>query len=335
MQRYPTAWGYRRLGELWLHHYRLDAFENITAAADRQNPEVDEAALQTIWRTTSLTQLHGWIYQAQRTGRLQYASTLRNDPIVQRNLRHALHAFQQARARSPLQPTLHLWLGQLHALSETPGADAVHLERCKQLAPTNDVNWFICGILELNAGRVKQAKDSLRRCLELSSKNYEKVVPSLLPVLSKREIVEDVLPAKTTLLLAFVDEHLTKQSDESLRTATLLQVERLLQQVEGWDRKSLREKVDVQSRLGKKLEAIETLQQLTRFFPRSSQDREELAERLLEYGRTQTTREARVEAFQNAFEVIKLLHSRKNSRYQRLYDEIYEAMVNEELDFVD
>ena len=260
----PTDWGYRRLGDLWVHRFRLETFEYNLADAKNVGRIFDDEAVQSIWKTaSSLDQKYALIYQAQLTGDIASANRLRNDPIAVKNLLPAIEAFQRSKKRSPLQPAVHVMLGQLHALSETPSADVPHLERGKQLAPTNEVNWFFCGMLELNSGRREQAKATLRRCLELKPKSYQKVVNLVLPILPKREIVEDILPATSTNLLTFAVAHLDTQATKSLQTETLLRVDELLQQVPGWDRKSLLEKVDVKIRLGKRSQAIESLYLLT------------------------------------------------------------------------
>ncbi len=317
----PTADGFARLGELWIHRFRLRLFQALTATlptGQSSNPEV----LDQYWTSTSIDRLHDMVFRARQANDPDRVQQLQQDPLVRENLLKAIFYLKQSRQRSPLQPNIHLLLGQLHCLSPLPEADQYHLARARELAPANSLIWFVSGLLELQAGRVDLAKSTLRRCLQISPRFYKQVVQATWPILSPEQIFRDILPESPVLLFDFAKTRLDTESTKALKSEVFARVEQILDEGRNEDRKSLEIKAEVQISLGKIDAAIKTKRLTTQLYPQIAGYRFQLAELLMQNGQLDL-----------AWEEIRWLMNRYESkvRYRQLYQKIQK--LRQERDF--
>lgn len=249
---------WRRLAELYILRYRLMVFDQQTRALTREQRE-DTGTRDDVWFATSLERLHGEIHRARQARDQTRLDGLRQQQAVRENLLPAIWYLQQSRARSPVQPHLHLLLAQLHSVAEDPNADVPHLLRAQASGPGNAVTWFISGLMDLNANRLDSAGRNFNRCLILDPANYNLVVRAVLPNLSAERVLSEVLPDDAFMLNDFAINYLTAKSTQSLRIETLHRARLILEEEPREDRKSLVLLSDLQNRLGDAESAIETL----------------------------------------------------------------------------
>ena len=336
LQVQPDSRGLRRLAELYLYRYRIQLFD-ILVTQRSEDMELDELATaemkDQVWNlATGIDRLHGMIYQAWASDSPQRVAMLIEDPLVKQNLLPATHYLKLARARSPLEPSNHLLLAQLHAVSPVRDADQTHLQRSQQLAPANSITALICGILDLQAGRTESACESLKRCLQIDPRNYGRVMAVSVPFLPAERIERDILPENPFLLHSFANVYMNSESKEPLKLALYERVENLLEKDQRWDRKSLKIKSEVEEELGKLDEAIETQSLAKDMFPLVSSIRERLA-LLLKAAALQAKANGDSDiADRRLLEanrvVTDLLLQDQDNKYKRLYQEIKALLEN-------
>ena len=276
---------YRRLGELFVLRYRLTMYEQMLGGLTPEQ-QGSAAIRNRVWLSTGLDRMQTYIEAARKDDDRQLLKRWREDKPVVPNLNpNAVENLKKSRARNPLQPTVHLRLGQLQVLSETPDAEVPHLLRARELAPANAVTYFIAGLMDLQAERLDEACTSLRRCLELNPGRYELVVQVALPRLARERIIREVLPDDAFMLFNFAFNYLNAQSAQPLRIETYRKARRLLEEEYRDDRKSLMVLSDIQNGLGDVNAAIETLQLAIELNPEHQQLRIKLIQLLQQAGR--------------------------------------------------
>ncbi len=253
----PDANGMTRLAELYLYQYRIRLFEALLGS--NLIDAVDSQKLDNNWLSTGLDRLHNMVNQARAVEDSRRLNTLLTDPLVNENLLPAAHFLRHSRSRSPLQPSVHLLLGQVHAVGQEANSDQFHLTRSLELAPANAPTAFICGIFNLQAKRTEDACQNFQRCLQISPSFYQNVVQVAVPFLPPEKIVNEILPNDPMVLYNFSRTYLTSKSSESLKSNTYRRVIELLEEARDWDRKSLQVKADVQKELGDLQGAIATV----------------------------------------------------------------------------
>ncbi len=315
----PTSASLKRLAELWIHRYRLNLFDQLSTAlstADRNNAE----KLQRLWWTTSIDRLHALIHQAIQAGDQRRVRMMRQDPLVRENLLRAVYFLKQSRGRSPLQPSVHILLAQLHSLSEDPEADHYHLVRARELAPANAVIWYLGGVLELQAGRTESAQQAFKRALQISSDVYLNVIRISAAFMAPDVIFKHVLPDSPTLLISFAKSLGTTESEKPLKLEVLRHIEKLLEKAGSEDQRSLQIKVEVQLGLGKLGAAIETLELAHSRFPDSKSIRRQLVRRYRENGQPE-----------QAIEHADWLVRRGESQFEQVLKQLNDQLKNREL----
>ena len=255
----PDANGLVRLSELYLYRYRIQLFEALVGE-DAVADSMDSKALDRKWISTGVDRLHNMVYQAWDSGSQRRVNDLITDPLVSDNVLPAVYYLKMSRSRSPLKPSVHLLLAQLHGVSPTRDADVFHLQRTQELAPANSVTALICGILNLQAGRLDPACKNLKKCLQIDRKNYKHVVSVSVPFLPAQRIVDEILPDDPLVLYTFANRYMASKSMEPVKFDVFRRVINLLDEAPQWDRRSLGIKAEIQEELSDYEGAIKTRQ---------------------------------------------------------------------------
>jgi len=257
----PDANGLIRLSELYIYRYRIQLFHALVGA-NISSETIESEALDRNWLSTGIDRLHNMVYQARGLENYRQVNALITDPLVSDNILPAVYYLKMSRSRSPLKPSVHLLLAQLHAVSPTKDADVFHLRRGLQLAPANSITALICGILNLQANRLDEACENLKKCLQIERANYKRVVRVAVPFLPAERIEQDILPDDPLLLFSFAKVYMSSKSMKSLKLNVFQRVENLLNKGQQWDRKSLEIKAEVQEVLDDLTGAIKTRRML-------------------------------------------------------------------------
>ncbi|MCP4479653.1 MAG: hypothetical protein GY818_16335, partial [Planctomycetaceae bacterium] len=280
IQAVPEANGLLRLAELYLYRYRIQLHEAILEN-DVSSLGDDKKKLD-IWNfSTGVDRLHRLVYQAWMADDERAIRKLIRDPLIRENILPAVYYLELSRSRSPLNPAVHVLLGQTHTISPSRNADLPHLNRALELAPANATIAFICGILNLQADRVDAACQNLRKCLLINPRSYRRVISVTLPYLSADKIADKILPDNVSLLYNFAENQMASKSLESRRPELYRRILGLLDESPDWGRKPLVIKSEVQQKLGNLQGAIETQRLLISLHPNKSGYRHRLVNLIL------------------------------------------------------
>ncbi len=258
---HPDSDACQRLGELYILRYRLMLFDKLKRILPNERASDPKLAGQT-WLSTGLDRLQLIVQTEWRSGNRNRLRAVQDDALVKSNLLPAIWYLKKSRSRSPLQPVVHLLLGQLHAIGEQPDPDQPHLLRAQQLSPANAVTHFICGLMDLQANRIDSACNNLGKCLQIDPLKYDIVVRATTPSISVERIVSDIIPEDPRLLYRFATNYLLTQSSQSLKKETLQRARNLLIEEKRDDRKSLELLAEIEIALGNTESATVTLRRL-------------------------------------------------------------------------
>lgn len=262
----PEGEACRRLGELYILRYRLMLFDKLKRRLPYEKV-ADPNQAMGIWLSTALDRLHLIVQTEWRANNLNRLREVQNDALVKTNLLPAIWYLKKSRSRSPLQPAVHLLLGQLHSIGEQPDPDQPHLLRAQQLAPANAITHLICGLMDLQANRIESSCNNLRKCLQIDPGKYSLVIRAVAPSLSAERIVSDIIPEDASMLYEFANSYLLAQSSQSLKTETFRRARNLLIDENRDDRKSLELLAEIEIELGETGAATITLRRLVDMNP--------------------------------------------------------------------
>ena len=213
--RPDDAAAHRRMGILWMHLYRVRAFEQL-----QKGPlgSLDETTLWNVY--SDIAWLHGRIHELAQGKQFSNLQKLRRQPVVAENLQPALAHFLLARRHCPLLAESHVGIGELLGLVAEPAEDGVHLERARRLAPTDAVVLYQSGLLDFNAGRLHAAYASWKRSLTLLGDSdrapyLDRVLGLTWQKLADLETVRQVLPDEPDLLIA-IAQHLIRLAQNDI-----------------------------------------------------------------------------------------------------------------------
>ncbi len=223
-QREDDAEAHHRMAELWVHLYRIRAYEQLRREAA---PGADDRSL---WQLTSPIVLHGRAHQFVHNNRMPELERLRSEPVVRNHLAHALRHLILARRCCALLPRLHLTTAALSVLAVDPSDDRIHLERVRQLAPSDPHLLFQCGVLEMNAGRAERAYESWRGCLALGSRYRSDILRFVGRQLAHPQTIEKLLPDSPALLIQLGRERYGDDEHDNIRHMLAQRAEDLIEQ---------------------------------------------------------------------------------------------------------
>lgn len=209
------AAGHATLAKLWIALYRSREFRVLERLA------TPNARRDVLWMETSPQFLHG---RAQRLARVKMDDALerlRGRFVVQETLAVGLRHLLLARRFNPMLPDVHLLTAELSVLFADPGADQIHVERARRLAPANPELLYRCGLLDYQARRWDSALSSWQRSLALSENRLADVLCWLGPELESAETVRRVLPPKPELLIRLAANHFHSASFSRQRANVL------------------------------------------------------------------------------------------------------------------
>ncbi len=114
----------------------------------------------------------------------------------------ALQAYLRARDACPILTDAQLGVAALMPRLEKGDPQEEYLRRVKLLSPSQAERWFLCGRLELEAGREDDAWASWRRSLQLSDTYLSQILPRTVRRLTPEQLIEKVLPEDAGVLLS-------------------------------------------------------------------------------------------------------------------------------------
>ena len=228
------------LGELHLHRARLGLFEDLKKKAGVQNfdfgPETGKTKEENaeekringvLWSLTDLQRIQEHAFYLKQSQSRAAARDFLSSPPIRGNLPVALRAFQLSKLASPLQPIVHLRIGQikgaLNNLEIGPGDEDI--ERCLELAPANANFLLVAGVHYLQSNKPDSAVDHLRKYLELKPKKFRLLLSILggretrsITYLSEETIGLQVIPDNPRMLFEYASNFVT---EDSVRAAVL------------------------------------------------------------------------------------------------------------------
>lgn len=216
----PATSALNYLGELWIHRARLMRLEAVQQEEEFRNASLmrdkDEniKLSERLWSMTTLQRIQEQAYYLKReVSKFQVAGFL-NSPFIRDNLPIATRYFAYSRRRAPLQPVVHLQLGQLiSAMGCEPEIErqgAASIERAIVLAPSNPAYRLFAGIFYLQTGNSLLAAPHLHEYLKLQPSKF----PDLMNLLTGRTdraidplqplvIFEKIIPDDAKMLYQF------------------------------------------------------------------------------------------------------------------------------------
>jgi hypothetical protein len=248
--RAGSAASYQRLGELWIHRYRLRLFDRLSSAMVKPPGAAENVWKMEIWRATSLVRLHDIVASAASSSGRGRWQRLRDDPLVAENLVPARRYLVQSRSLSPLRPEVHLLLAEVEAFSDTPATDEIHLERATAVAPANPEVWMISGFLDVAANRIDAGARNLQKALELRPGLLATVLGTVSSRLDPNVVVSQIIPDMPGLLYNFAQTQLALPTQAEQRRTVLMRADKLLARQDNPNMRTLMLHADVKRGLG-------------------------------------------------------------------------------------
>ncbi len=219
-QRPDDAEAHSRMALLWMHLYRVRAFDELRKG---RVGALDDAAL---WTLTSPTLVHRRLHDFAREKSHARLEMLRRQKSIRETLHPAIEHFLLARRACPLLPEVHLGLGELCGLVVDPAGDGDHLDRARRLVPTHSGYLFQSGLLDFQAGRRDTAYQSWKQDLTLSERRLSDVLRLVGGQVGDLETVRKLLPDSPGLLVRLAknaaDEHANVRRTLAQRALELL-----------------------------------------------------------------------------------------------------------------
>jgi tetratricopeptide (TPR) repeat protein len=317
----PTYWGYRRLGELYVHRYRLAQYATIQNRLD--------ASPAKLWESTNLVNLYEQMQQLKRIADRRLIEAVGASDDAQKFIVPAWRAFVASRNSLPFQTDVQLMLGQIQSIFGDESKSQICLERATLTAPTNADYAYIIGLMHLHAGRTSDAASAWRRCLSLKPYPYfdrvlERVhsLPSDRWRIDPQVVLEQIVPRDPTLLYNFCKTHLADQKYAQLRKQGLQWADQVQADLaRRSDPKDVWLGIQIKLALGENEEALNQMKWLVQLSPpnmRMEDIRFQMAQLMFEESQ-----------FEEAYETIKWL--RKNDslnlkRYSGLYEKLRQKL---------
>lgn len=321
-RRTPSVLGMNRLGELWILRSRVQFLNQMLAvqSIDDISDEGRQEIVNRMWNLTSLGQLHRHVEELRRQSTAQ-AQRFANQPFIRGNLAPGAEWYRLSRNTAPLQPRVHMRLGELTGVIGSPEEWPVHLERACLLAPRNPEIRMRVALQYLRAGNFSAAAPHLRAYLDLKPDQFARVMNILLgesvhavPEIDPEQIAELVLPDDPGILFEFA---MNFAENAETRDDALFRARDLLADATIANRDRVILLAQVLLALGDYESALEPLGLAVRSRPGDHRTRYIFAKALFEHGELD-------EAEDNAKQILSL--EPKNRRYEQLLSEIQAAI---------
>ncbi len=239
VRKSPTVESLNYLGELWVHRARIAFMNSLIEKDEYQNAillmdEDEKFEMQkNVWNMTSLQRIQeNYFYLLKDVSSLQ-AKRFKNSSFLTDNLPIAAGYFSYSLKRSPLQPTVHLRLGQIAGALGMDESGGKNVEHAISIAPNNSDYRMLVGIYYLQNGNVAAAAPHFRKYLELVPNQFTQLMKLFkgqtsrrVEMVNNREVLELVMPDNPRMLYQLATNWL--QEDLDVREQALARADGLL-----------------------------------------------------------------------------------------------------------
>jgi tetratricopeptide (TPR) repeat protein len=323
--------GLNHLGNLYVHRFRLmnlDVLKNTETYRNTYALAVDDKERQSLqdeaWNSTRLEQVRNYIQDQGYNYSQQRAIGWTRQPFVTDNVPLAYGSFALSRFHAPIQPVVHMKLGQLNGLQSFSKVDCRggdEIEAAIQLAPTNAQLRLLGGVFFVQSHNLKAAAPHFKRFLELNPHELKMVIDILYArtdfnsyAVAPRTVMDSILPDDPMILYHFSKSWCTK--DPETKTLALKKTESLLDESNLGEQEKLKIRADVQLERGEADLAIETMTAILRGNPLEETIRFQRAHLLFQAKRYQ-------EALKEAEDLV------RSNRMNRGYNDLLKHVKSE------
>lgn len=339
--RSPTVKSCNYAGELMIHRSRLMLFDSLVESVeenyqnsllligdgDRTELDQDKAALiENLWILTELPRAQENVSYYRRTrqrGELESFLT-----SFRKNLPAAENFFLYSRSVSPLQPLVHLRLGEVRSVLGGEHAGDEDFERALSLAPGNANFRFLVGVYYLQVNNREAAVPHLRKFLELLPGEYSKLMALVTGGVNRdtgrlddQVIAEQIIPDDPKMLYEFATKYMS--ADSPARQQVLQRAGRILKDESRKRREFTILMGDIYLAQGKLADSEQQYQLALISQPNDPKTRYKRARILFDLGRFK-------EAYEEALDLRG--HDHQNSTYNKLLEEVESELEKQDRD---
>jgi O-antigen ligase len=213
------------LGELWIYRYRIQFYEEWQQRFEADSRTVPPAN----WNATGLAVLHRRANAAFRDAQLSIIDEMRQHPLVAENLRPALQHLLAAQAACPLITKTDLDVATLTFLEEADPCGIRHLERAVALAPVDEDQLFIAGLLAEQAARSDLSELYWQKSLVLGTRHQRKIFDYSLENHSLNDVVDRLIPDQPAKILELAQTRFSGETQAAERQLLIAKATALLE----------------------------------------------------------------------------------------------------------
>ena len=266
VERTRSGEGINYMARLLIHRCRLQALAAIT--------DSDGEELKQLWRRTSLDMMQENAWSFRRDGQPFTALAFLREPFITENLPWARQYLLEDRKIDPMEPSVHMLLGQVNALVGKTSVASDDIERAIMLAP-NQINLkYLAGFYYLQTGNKKQAARHLRDLLENSPRQFNKVMTIIFggsarnfAAMDQMTVARDIVPDNPKMLFNLANKYLDPGS--KAKSLALNRAQLLLTDLSASDREMLLLRAEV---LFEKAEFADSIEQFESYLNSRPQD---------------------------------------------------------------
>ncbi len=329
IQRTPTVEALNYAGELWMHRSRLAMFQSLTELPEFENAiaVMDESEknrqTENLWNLTDVLSMQEQVaYLRREQSRFELKKYL-DASAIQKNLPLAKSFFEISRQASPLQPLVHLRIGEIKGVIGDVHAGDVDIETALKLAPSNPVFRKVAGIYYLQSGNVEAAIPHFKAYLELLPQRFLQLMSLLTGRTSRNlvpvddQIIARIIPDDGRMLYEYVARFLPQ--DSPLKSDLLVRASRAVADLSYNIRENDVLMGDIQKAQGDLENAADSYRSALIRQPNDPNTRYKRGLILLELGE-----------LEEALEEAKYLksHSDQKSTYNKFFDDVKKAISN-------
>ena len=254
VERTRSGEGINYMARLLIHRCRLEALKSMGGNGGED--------LKRLWDRTSLDMMQENAWSFRRDGQPFTAFEFMREPFITENLPWARQYLLENRKIDPMEPHVHLLLGQVNALVGKTSSASVDLERAIMLAPSQIDLKYLAGFYYLQTGNKKQASRHLRGLLENAPRQFPLVMKMIFggsqrnfAAIDQMTVARDIVPDDAKLLFQLANKHLAPSSEA--KSLALNRADRILTDISASDRESLLLRAEVLFEKGDFADSIE------------------------------------------------------------------------------
>jgi len=282
VQRPDDAEGQLRMAELAILKYRLEMLDEFTEAQRLErlaDPMLPRLGREQLWELTAPTSFHEMAAADINLGEL------RSRPLPAKHLFGVLKLAIRARRDCPLLPNSHLILAQLCGMLTDPGEDQLHIRRALRIAPANPDLLYLCGQLDLHAGRFDLMCERWRGSLALSDRYLNDILRVTEEALAEPGMIEELLPESPAMLVRLARERYATEEWLTVRGLLVDRAALLLEKLDLPKAERCYLRGSVLAMQGSYSEAIESFDRAVTLRPNEADWRYDYAVLLMQQGR--------------------------------------------------